>query len=596
MRVRLMWALTLCLSGCCYTWHDDWRAFDAGRPRPLEPAAIDDTAVVEPPTPPPAISGGTLAVLADGTAVVADPDRDLVYLVGVGDDVRTLRLEKNDEPGRVTAGPPGKVFVALRRAGQVAEVDVDAGLIVARHGVCPSPRGVGWSSRKSTLYVACATGDLAQLGFENGAVVSLKSTHPAEDLRDVMVVDEGVLFTTFRTPNLWLLANDGAVSALAAPGAVRVNDRKSADDLKQFVPRVAWRTVATKGGAALMVHQRAQVTAVAPPVVEGSSIYGVPPSTSNLTPSMGTVHTVVTALSRGVATERAVVRDAVLPVDLAISPDESTILIAAAAHGVLRLEGGQLSDVLADPARNLQFTAVGFRGTTILAFTREPARLYIRPADGPQRIVYLSDVSVRSTGHQLFHAGTHNSISCASCHPEAGDDGHVWNLPEGLRRTPSLRGGLSGTEPFHWSGELPTMASLLADTLATRMGGLNQSPARVAATLRWLDGQPKLASPLLNPAAVLRGRAVFHSPAIGCASCHGGARGTNNANANVGTGGAFQVPRLVELGYRQPFFHDGRVPSLASRFDQIGGGDLHGTVSALSAGDVEDLLTYLKSL
>lgn len=605
MRISLCLVWTLSLGGCCCgNWSIGGGLFperprppvDAGPPRPPDPVPVDDSPVVEPERPPPPISGGTLAVLDDGTTVVADSDRDLVYLVSPEDQVRTLKLGKNDEPGRVTAGPRGKVFVALRRAGQVMEIDVVAGALVARHGVCPAPRGLAWLARKQTLFVACATGDLAQLGFENGVVSTLRNSHPVEDLRDVMVVDGGVLLSTFRTPNLWMFGDDRAVSALAAPGALAVSDSTSADNGKTFVPRVAWRTVSTPSGA-VMVHQRAQTTALSPGLSsQGAAApshpyYGAPP----LSPSLGSVHTVVTIFTHRSAEERAVVRSAVLPVDIAVSADESTIAIAAAATGVIRIKGGVQSLELSGPTNNLQFTSVGFRGSSIVAFAREPAQLFIRPEGGPHKIIPLSWVSVQSTGHQMFHAGTPNRISCASCHPEGGEDGHLWNLPEGPRRTPSLRGGLAGTEPFHWDGKLATMAALISDTLVTRMGGLNQSPARIAAELRWLDAQPRLASPWLNHAAVLRGAALFASPAIGCSSCHAGAQGTNNANANVGTGEALQVPRMVELAYRAPFFHDGRVATLAGRFASVGGGDLHGQVSALRPDEIDDLVAYLKS-
>jgi mono/diheme cytochrome c family protein len=85
------------------------------------------------------------------------------------------------------------------------------------------------------------------------------------------------------------------------------------------------------------------------------------------------------------------------------------------------------------------------------------------------------------------------------------------------------------------------------------------------------------------------------APALGCASCHSGALGTNNANATPGTGQTLQVPRLVELAYRAPYFHDGRVPTLAARFTPVGGGDAHGHVSGLSTRQVDDLVAYLRS-
>src|SRR5580698_110248 len=53
---------------------------------------------------PPPISGGTLLVTADGArAVIADPDRDVIYGVGLGTSslAYTVALQKGDEPGRL---------------------------------------------------------------------------------------------------------------------------------------------------------------------------------------------------------------------------------------------------------------------------------------------------------------------------------------------------------------------------------------------------------------------------------------------------------------------------------------------------------------
>jgi cytochrome c peroxidase len=94
---------------------------------------------------------------------------------------------------------------------------------------------------------------------------------------------------------------------------------------------------------------------------------------------------------------------------------------------------------------------------------------------------------------------------------------------------------------------------------------------------------------------VQRGLAIFQSPDTHCTSCHAGALGTNNTTVDVGTGMPLQVPRLVELSYRAPFLHDGRAPTLEDRFRPLGGGDAHGTTSQLTAAQVTDLVTYLRS-
>src|SRR5690349_14767154 len=80
----------------------------------------------ETPPPPPTwgvpISGGTMTVTRDGNrAIVADPDRDRVYIVDlVGEKVTdTIELAERSEPGRVIEDGAGRVHVALRGSGEL---------------------------------------------------------------------------------------------------------------------------------------------------------------------------------------------------------------------------------------------------------------------------------------------------------------------------------------------------------------------------------------------------------------------------------------------------------------------------------------------
>jgi hypothetical protein len=65
---------------------------------------------------------------------------------------------------------------------------------------------------------------------------------------------------------------------------------------------------------------------------------------------------------------------------------------------------------------------------------------------------------------------------------------------------------------------------------------------------------------------------------------------------DVGTGGSFQVPSLVGVGWRSPYLHDGRAPDLLDRFNPGVGGDLHGHTSQLSTAQLDDLVQYLQTL
>ena len=88
---------------------------------------------------------------------------------------------------------------------------------------------------------------------------------------------------------------------------------------------------------------------------------------------------------------------------------------------------------------------------------------------------------------------------------------------------------------------------------------------QIASLGEWLDGLPALRPPPPeDEAAVERGRALFHDARQGCSGCHGGRSFTNSTNQDVGTGGRFQVPTLIGVGYRFPVMHDGGAASLAS--------------------------------
>lgn len=226
---------------------------------------------------------------------------------------------------------------------------------------------------------------------------------------------------------------------------------------------------------------------------------------------------------------------------------------------------------------------------------RQPAALHI----AGNSIIPLSTVNRESVGHHLFHSGTRSQVACASCHPEGGEDGRTWTFEViGLRRTQTVRGGILGTEPFHWDGDMSSFSHLASEVFLKRMGG----PLRPASAgdiddmARWLDKQPAFPRAAADPDAVSRGRAIFQDAAVGCASCHAGAKLTSNQPADVGTGGRFQVPTLLGIAHRAPFMHTGCAATLRDRFDACGGGDRHGKTSHLGEAELRDLVTYLETL
>src|SRR5262249_27500416 len=107
--------------------------------------------------------------------------------------------------------------------------------------------------------------------------------------------------------------------------------------------------------------------------------------------------------------------------------------------------------------------------------TREPAML-VGPLGGSvQGDLPLDERSRTDDGMELFHSDPGAGIACASCHPEAGEDGRVWQFKstmgmfsQGPRRTQALRGGLLATAPFHWDGAEHDFGALVDDVLSHR--------------------------------------------------------------------------------------------------------------------------------
>ena len=545
-------------------------------------AGVESTPVVSSVRQAPPVSGGTMTVMANGTIVAADPDRDRVWILASASALtHEVVLSTGDEPGRVVEGPLDRAFVALRGAGAVAEVNLLTGAVVARHPACAAPRGLGWSASKSMLTVACATGSLARLGFTVG-VSALTPTgrvlqHPADDLRDVVVRSNDVLVSTFRNPKVLQVADDGSVQELSIGGSFGM------------ARRVAYRMVATSTGV-MMAHQ-VQLSVPLPSTPCGTSYSGLGGS-PDAGKSLGIVSTGLSAF--GTTTTTLGLNEAVLPVDLATTPSGDWALVAAGSRLTFWFhQGTGLTERIVTGGEP---TAVAFRNGELLIFEREPAAIWVKPNSTVMSRFPLPAGSMASTGHELFHRATSAGLACASCHPEATDDGHIWALPEGLRRTNMLRGGLKASAPFHWQGDRSDMQALLSDVMVQRMGGRPQTVSRGAALMDWLDAVPALPVPDgLDPMAVARGKALFEAPTQQCLACHPGPLGTNNANMTVGTGGSFQTPRLVGLAMRAPYFHDGRVATLAARFNPEGGGEVHGRTAALTAAERADLVEYLRS-
>jgi cytochrome c peroxidase len=164
------------------------------------------------------------------------------------------------------------------------------------------------------------------------------------------------------------------------------------------------------------------------------------------------------------------------------------------------------------------------------------------------------------------------------------------------RRTPSLRGTIAGTAPYHWPGDETSLDTLVFDVYTERMSGAFLDKSQLGVLENWVQALPAPKSPSwLDASSVQRGSTLFASTVTGCSTCHSGEKFTNNTTTDVGTGGKFQVPPLVGVGWRTPLLHDGCAQTILDRFGKCGT-STHGSTSSLSASEIVDLANYLESL
>jgi mono/diheme cytochrome c family protein len=495
--------------------------------------------------PPPPITGGTLRVLADGrTAVAADPDRDLIYVVDLRGRrvLETVRLERGDEPGRVEQDGDGRVHVALRRGGALVTLAPPAWKMIARRTVCPAPRGVAYDKTRDLLHVACAGGEL----------VSLAPAPPAEgtgqvqrrlldkDLRDVVVRGDRLLISRFKSAELLEVNAEGAVSRRTTLPSARgfISGENRTKGTATFEPGVAWRVIPLGEKSVVVLHQRALADEVSTePGGYGGSFCG------------GIAQAVVTPVENsGVAPQpTAALSIPALAVDIDYSPerDKLALVVPANAHSPH------------------QPTLVVARRESLMA-----------PGDcvGVPNEVHPSGFVEKPSVPVPVDAGVAQTDARVQTDAEVPDpdaggaQADAGGPPSGLDEDP-----LDG-EPIEYrapTGEPVAVAFLPRGHLLVQ--------TREPATLQIVSARATIV--LSNESRADTGHAIFHANAssgIACASCHpeGGEDGRVWRFQDIG-GRRTQSLRGGLLA-TEPFHWDGSLPNLGHLMAEVFVGRMQG--------------------
>ncbi len=557
--------------------------------------------------------GSSIAVLSSGVVAVVNPDQGSVSFL----DPATLAVQATvavgGEPHTLLQLADGRVIIATYRTREIVAVDPVAASVVDRASVCSGPYGLAESPDRTWVAVSCEW---------DGTVLRVDPTTLAAH----------VIASGFHRPRpVAVVGTDVYVGDYVA-GVVHDVDVTGADHPSSLVPTSApsrpaltamsanlTSAIVPMGGRVYVAHVLENNT--------GDTSEAVAADYGTVDDTMPKINPIVTALGGGA-------------ISYAVYDGGSRVYSgpsAMAALGDQKLLVAHISTanvaVVDTSSGNAVATyAVGFGPAGIAvdaahsvayvdnALDQSVSRIDLTQSFDATAPKYSAELTlVRSlpspyspaalAGRRFFFDATNphvtpaGVVACASCHPGGGDDGLVWfESTQGItlrrRRSKDLANAKSSMAPFHWDGQFADMSSLAESTMTNLMGG-DGLLVDVSGVQAFVDEivQPAVLPPS-DPAAALRGAAVFQS--AGCNTCHAGTDYVDHlthavlipeslTSDDVFTGA--DTPGLRGIAITGPYFHDGRAPDL----DTV----LHsamGDAAALSDVDRAALIAFLQTL
>lgn len=171
---------------------------------------------------------------------------------------------------------------------------------------------------------------------------------------------------------------------------------------------------------------------------------------------------------------------------------------------------------------------------------------------------------------------------------------------------PSLRGA-KYLAPYAHDGRFPTLRGFIRNAIVNEFAGPEPSAQVLDALETYVKQIAFLPNPKLAPGgrlsaraseAARRGAVLFrrpfpHNAAMSCAGCHrpDGAFVDHRVH-DVGSGGWFKTPTLLNADFNAPYFHDGRFDSYGQVVDYF---DRHFDLG-LTSSQRADLVAYLDAV
>ncbi len=259
-----------------------------------------------------------------------------------------------------------------------------------------------------------------------------------------------------------------------------------------------------------------------------------------------------------------------------------------------------------------------------------PREVFHSEAVGGRRshLVNLGDMAFNAPdilGGTARQAG----ISCATCHVNGASNPKLFipgmstrpgnfdtsgplfnpkadNLTLDAVRIPSLRGARY-LAPYGSDGRTASLRDFIRNVIVVEFAGPEPSPAILDGLVAYIQDIDFLPNPSLGPGGKLtaeandaerRGEVLFrkpfpHDPGLSCAGCHDPSDAfLDHKQHDVGTGGLYKTPTLLNADFNAPYLHDGRYDT----YDQVVGHFDDKFELRLSAQDKADLVAYLTAV
>ncbi|HEY6619707.1 MAG TPA: cytochrome c peroxidase [Steroidobacteraceae bacterium] len=231
--------------------------------------------------------------------------------------------------------------------------------------------------------------------------------------------------------------------------------------------------------------------------------------------------------------------------------------------------------------------------------------------------------------YTLGDAARNAHISCASCHVNGASNPRLF-IPGLSTRAgtfdttnslfnpktdngvldavtiPSLRGARF-LGPYGHDGRTASLRDFVRNVVVNEFAGAEPSPQILDALVAYIEDIDFLPNPNLDKSGLLnggataaqrRGAALFskpfpHESGLSCASCHiPSAAFVDHRQHDVGSGGLYKTPTLLNADFSAPYFHDGRFDNFGQVVDYFD----HQYELGLSAQERIDLAAYLTAV